>query len=391
MSNQNPDCQIGQKSFKILVVVVSQCEEVFMLLINNQEVEQLFTMKDCLEALEDGYDDLLKGDAVYRPRLDLWMPCDRPDGYYRWGTMEGASRKIGVFAIRMKSDVVYWPNGDTEEKYCIQPGTWCGLVMVFSVRNGEPLAIINDGLIQHMRVGGCAGLGAKYLAREDACDVGIFGSGGMARSYLEAFYEVRRLRRVRVYSPTKANRDRFAKEMTGKLDIEVTAVDGPEKVVREADIIATCTDSTRTVFDEPEWLKQGAHITCVRACEIGPKVIQKCDLSVKLGKNTIEAMDEGMIRLHGNVGYIAGQPDERARIPNPAQDNYKGDYFKYFMDVRAGRALGRTSNKQVTFFINAGTQGLQFAACAGKVVELAKQKKIGRELPTEWFLQDIRD
>ena len=117
-----------------------------MLLINNQEVEKLFTMKDCLAALEVGYDDLLKGDAVYRPRLDLWMPCDRPDGYYRWGTMEGASRKIGVFAIRMKSDVVYWPNGETEEKYCMQPGTWCGLVMVFSVRNGEPLAIINDGL-----------------------------------------------------------------------------------------------------------------------------------------------------------------------------------------------------------------------------------------------------
>jgi alanine dehydrogenase len=202
---------------------------------------------------------------------------------------------------------------------------------------------------------------------------------------------VRKLRRVKVYSPTKANRERFAREMTGKLDIEVVAVDAPEKVVREADIVATCTDSTRTVFDEPEWLKEGAHITCVRACEVGPKVIKRCDLSVKLGKNTIEAMDEGMIRLHGNVGYIAGQPEERARIPNPTVDNYKGDYFKYFMDVRAGRVPGRTSDKQVTFFINAGTQGLQFAACAGKVVELAKQKKVGRELPTEWFLQDIRD
>ena len=59
-----------------------------------------------------------------------------------------------------------------------------------------PLAIINDGLIQHMRVGACAGLGAKYLSRQDSCDIGIFGSGGMARSYLEAFYEVRKLRRV---------------------------------------------------------------------------------------------------------------------------------------------------------------------------------------------------
>ena len=103
--------------------------------------------------------------------------------------------------------------------------------------------------------------------------------------------------------------------MTGKLDLEVVAVDAPEKVVRGADIVATCTDSTRTVFDEPEWLKEGAHITCVRACEVGPKVIQQCDLSVKLGKNTIEAMDEGMVRLHGNVGYIAGQPEERSRIP----------------------------------------------------------------------------
>src|SRR5689334_17310351 len=205
-----------------------------MLLINNQEVEKLFTMKDCLDALEDGYDDLLKGDAVFRPRLDLWMPCDRPDGYYRWGTMEGASRKAGVFAIRMKSDVVYWPDGQTEEKYCTKPGTWCGLVMVFSVRNGEPLAIINDGLIQHMRVGACAGLGVKYFARENASVAGIFGSGGMARTYLEAFDQVRKLKRVKVWSPTRANRERFAREMTGKLDLEVTAVDEPEQVVRDS-------------------------------------------------------------------------------------------------------------------------------------------------------------
>ena len=178
--------------------------------------------------------------------------------------MEGASREIGVFAIRMKSDVVYWPNGDTEEKYCMQPGTWCGLVMVFSVRNGEPLAIINDGLIQHMRVGGCAGLGAKYLLAKTPPTFGIFGSGGMVGSHLEAFYEVRKLKRVRAYSPTKVNRERFAREMTGKLHIQVLAVEEPQKGV-QTDIVATCTDSTRTVFDEPEWLKEGAHITCVRA------------------------------------------------------------------------------------------------------------------------------
>lgn len=362
-----------------------------MLLINNDEVARLFDMKSCLQALEIGYEDLMKGDAVYRPRLDVWVPCERPDGYYRWGTMEGASRKIGVFAIRMKSDIVHWPDGKTEEKYCMRPGTYCGLIMVFSVGNGEPLAIINDGLLQHMRVGGCAGLGAKYLARSDASVVGIFGSGGMARSYLEAFHEVRKLRKVKVYSPTKSHREAYAEEMNRKLGLPVEAVDTPQALVRGSHIVAACTDSTRVVFDEPQWLDEGAHITCVRACEIGPKVVKRCDLSIKLGRNTVEAMDEGMIRLHGNVGYIAGQPEERSRIPNPEVDNYRGDFFRYFMDMRAGKFAGRSSPGQITFFINAGTQGLQFAACAGRVYQLAKEKGLGREIPTEWFLQDIRD
>lgn len=362
-----------------------------MLLINNQEVERLLDMKACLEALEVAYDDLLMGDAVYRPRLDVWVPCERADGYYRWGTMEGASRKLGYFAIRMKSDIVHWPDGLTEEKYCIRPGTYCGLILLFSVRNGEPLAIINDGVLQHMRVGACAGLGAKHLARPDARLVGVFGSGGMARSYLEAFHEVRKLEKAKVYSPTRAHRIAYAEEMTKKLGIEVEPVDSPEAVVRGSDIVATCTDSTRVVFDNPEWLKEGAHITCVRACEVGPNVVRRCDVSVKLGRNTIDTMDEGMVRLHGNVGYIAGQPEERARIPNPEVDNYRGGFFRYFMEVRAGKVPGRTDPKQVTFFINAGTQGLQFAACAGRVYELAKAAGAGKEIPTEWFLQDVRD
>lgn len=348
-------------------------------------------MRTCLEALETGYDDLLKGDAVYRPRLDVWVPCDRPDGYYRWGSMEGASRKLGVFAIRMKSDIVHWPEGLTEEKYCMQPGTYCGLIMVFSVRNGEPLAIINDGVLQHMRVAGCAGLGAKYMSRLESSVVGIFGSGGMARSHLMAFKEVRGIKRVKVYSPTKSHREAYAEEMGKSLGLPVEAVDSPESLVRGSDIIAACTDSTRTVFDEPEWLSDGAHITCVRACEIGPKVVKRCDLSIKLGRNTVETLDAEMVRFHGNVGYIAGQPEERARIPNPKVDNYRGGFFQDFMEMREGKVSGRTSPSQVTFFINAGTQGLQFAACAGKVYQLAKEKGRGRDLPTEWFTQNIRD
>ena len=54
------------------------------------------------------------------------------------------------------------------------------------------MALINDGYLQHMRVGADSGIGAKYMAREDAEVVGMIGSGGMARSHVEAFLLARR-------------------------------------------------------------------------------------------------------------------------------------------------------------------------------------------------------
>src|SRR4029453_16091295 len=98
------------------------------------------------------------------------------------------------------------------EKYCVEPGTYCGLIMLFSTRNGEPLAIINDGHLQHMRVGGGAGLGAKYLARPDAHGVGMIGAGGVARTSLEAMPCPGDTRTVRVYSPNRAHREAYAEE-----------------------------------------------------------------------------------------------------------------------------------------------------------------------------------
>lgn len=68
--------------------------------------------------------------------------------------MEGACRTLGVFAIRVKSDMATWPGGLTEEKFCVEPGTFCGLVLVFSTRNGVPLAIINDGVLQREPIQG---------------------------------------------------------------------------------------------------------------------------------------------------------------------------------------------------------------------------------------------
>ena len=151
-----------------------------MLIIDNATVTEILTMKDCIRVQEEAFRKLPEGGAIHRPRIDMYFPCDRDDGYFRWGSMEGAND--GYFAIRMKSDIIYeMRQGDvvTQEKYCVQPGTFCGLIFLTSIENGEPLAFINDGVLQHMRVAGDGGIGVKYMAKADAKVVGMLGSGGM--------------------------------------------------------------------------------------------------------------------------------------------------------------------------------------------------------------------
>jgi ornithine cyclodeaminase/alanine dehydrogenase-like protein (mu-crystallin family) len=360
-----------------------------MLLINNQTVEKILDIKGCMEALETGYRDLIDQRAVYRGRYDLFVPNDDPKLMYRWGTMEGASRSFETFAIRMKSDMLEWPEGKTVEKYCVEPGTFCGIVMVFSTRNGEPLAIINDGILQHMRVGGCAGLGAKYLSREDSSTVGIYGSGGMARTYLLAFNEVRNIGQVKVFSPNRNNREAYAKEMSQKLGIKTTPVERPEDVMRGSDIVATCTDSIQIVVDDPGWVEPGMHLTCVKANEWNPEIVNQADVVIKMGRPTLN-LDVGQIRIGGEAAVVAGNTEEIKRIANPKVDIFSTD-FPLLTDIMAGKLKGRKERNQVTFFANSGTQGLQFASTAGYVVREAKRRRLGQEIPTSWFLQDIRD
>ena len=71
-----------------------------MIFLTNEHIQQVLDMKTCIEAMEAAYRDLADQHAGYRPRIDFYVPHD--PHYYRWGTMEGASRKLGVFAIRMK-------------------------------------------------------------------------------------------------------------------------------------------------------------------------------------------------------------------------------------------------------------------------------------------------
>ena len=189
-----------------------------MLLISNEVVQQVLTMEASIEAIEDGLKEYYSGDATCRPRSDLWSPCGQPDSYFHWGSMEGTNRRQMVFCIRMKSDIAYWEkvteNVWTHEYYCQKPGKFCGLIMLFSLENGEPLAIMNDGWLQHIRSGATIGIGAKFLALPEAQTLGMLGSGWMARTHAMAISAVRAIKEIKVFSPTKEHRLAYAEEMS---------------------------------------------------------------------------------------------------------------------------------------------------------------------------------
>jgi ornithine cyclodeaminase/alanine dehydrogenase-like protein (mu-crystallin family) len=365
-----------------------------MIFLTNEHIQQVLDMKTCLNAMEDAYHELNEQRAGYRPRIDFYVPQE--PHYYRWGTMEGASRKLGVFAIRMKSDMLAWEEQDgfrVEDKYCMQRGTYCGLIFLLSTRNAEPLALMNDGYLQHMRVGACAGLGTKYLSRKDSKVLAMIGSGGMARTYAAAIKEVRPIELMRVFSPTKANRENYAREMTERLDIEVVAVDSPEKALKGADVVALTTDSLVPVI-KAEWLEPGMHINNVRNNEAGPDVLQRADVIARLGTSTLFAdrsAREVTTGSDGMFGYIAGTADEKKKIPSSPFHGIDNPNIGTVPNIMARRWVGRADDRQITFLNNQGTQGLQFAAVGGTAYNLAKAKGLGHPLPLEWFTQNIRD
>ena len=366
-----------------------------MLLLKDEDVQKILTMPMTLQALENTQRELANANAATMGRIDVYLPCGREESYYRWAVMTGGARRDGFVVARMLSDVVSWP-GDRgqqrEDKHCIQPGTYCGLLFMFSTRDGMPVALINDGTLQHMRVAGGAGLGAKYLSREESHIVGMIGSGGMARTFLEAFMEVRKITKVKVFSSHSRNAKLYAEEMSKKFSIEVEPTGSAQEAVKGTDIVSLCTSSIDPIF-KTSWLEPGMHITDVTWDETEPDLADAVNVAIKMGESTpnLENPPPGSFyAAHGFLAYVAGQEKEKVMIPRrPPRENILK--MPSLADLISGQVKGRSNNNQTTWFLNLGVMGVQFGAVCTAVYNEALKRGIGREIPTEWFTQSIRD
>ena len=369
------------------------------LFMNNDVVHKVLTMADTMAALEQSYLQMVSREAVCRPRVDIQIPTGTPGRMYQWGSMEGGSMS-GYFAIRTKSDIVVQENRNgipTEEKYCMKPGLYCGLIWLMDTETGAPLAIINDGVLQHMRVGGDGGIGVKYMARQDVTTVGILGSGGMARSHMDAFLEARpTIERLRVYSPTKANREAFGREMEAKFDLDVAVCDTPKDVYRGAEIVAALTDATVPVLNG-EWLEEGTHVVNIGGSgHPDARTIERIDVSLRFGDAPTPWGLPDFARGLSRLTYAALDPKDAKRGLTPdGKPGGRGavapDRVVMFADMIAGKRPGRSDDRQITYSERGNLQGAQFWAVAAKAYEAAKAQGLGHEIPTDWLLQDIRN
>ena len=364
------------------------------LLLNNADIQRVLTAEMTINALEASYRQLIEREAVCRPRIDIRIPTKTPGRFYQWGTMEGGSTS-GYFAIRMKSDVMEeqeYNGARTEEKFCMRPGLFCGLIFLTSVETGEPLALINDGYLQHLRVAADGAIGARIMARKNSEVLGMLGSGGMARSHVDSLLSVRPIKRMQVYSPTPANREKYAAEMRELYGVEVVVMDNPRDVYRGADILAGCTDSAVPVI-EGRYLEEGMHVIAVggRPDDTAKK---RFDLTLRLGTAPAPVGRPEYGTADEYLGYMA-RPDaefwQHRRLGKRAPQVTGLGKDVMLADIVAGKTPGRTSETQITYSERGNIQGAQFYAVAAVAYEEARRQGIGHELPTEWFLQDIRD
>jgi alanine dehydrogenase len=387
------------------------------LFLSNQDQEKVITAKDAVDALEDGIRQFASGDAIRRPRIDNFIPTRREDQFFGFSSMEGGIREPGYYALRIKPDMISWPtiNGMRRRvTYCSRPGLYGGLVFLFNVDNAELLAIMNDGFIQHFRVAAAAAIGAKYLAKQDAQVVGIIGSGGMARSFAEAFKVVRDISKLKVFSPNRDHLNQYVREVSKKVDCEIVPVQSAKDALAGSDIVATCTNAYQPVV-EGKWLEEGSHFANVTAYEVGPDLFNRITVVGLFVRRTPMSAgtlidDDFALRIDG-MTYAAGSAEERSKIPlHSAKLQGRGEDRKRFPNATyvdcanwtTGEPYRRSTGKEISTLENnsygtlpgdaahsAGIQGIQFASVGGRIYELAKKQGLGQELPMEMFLQDI--
>jgi ornithine cyclodeaminase/alanine dehydrogenase-like protein (mu-crystallin family) len=212
-----------------------------MLFIKNTPVDQILTMKEMIEAVEDALKEVSLGRGFDLPRRRIHHP-----NRMIFGLLPGSVH--GFMGAYLQTDLDRGLHNET--------------VILYSVQTGEPLILFQNCSINESRTGAAGGIGAKYLARKDSRIAAVFGSQAHAVMQLKAAHAVRPLTLAKVFSPTESRRRACVEKIGREITIEARPVSSAADAVEGAQVIITATDSRTPVFDG-NWLKAGMHITSI--------------------------------------------------------------------------------------------------------------------------------
>jgi ornithine cyclodeaminase/alanine dehydrogenase-like protein (mu-crystallin family) len=356
-----------------------------MLILSNDDIEKILPVGACLDVLEEAYRDLGNGMAATVPRYDVFSPT-KPNEFYEYKTMSGVLPGRNIAALRLNSSVVKWyekAGGVRKDKLPVAGGDrYVGLVMLFSTETGEPLAIFPDGYVQKLRVAGASAIAARYLARKNSSTMALLGSGWQASAHLVTMSMIRDLNTVKVFSPTPESRQKIVEEWRGKVKAELIEASSAAEAIKDADMVICTTNSISALFPG-ELLQPGMHVSCVKPCELDAVTYKRSDpliihwreakpfqITIGVDPQSIPDVAEGW--LHPITREDAAIWD----LPTISQ-------------LVNGQHPGRTSDDSISCFCNNVGLGLQFAAVGSEVLARAREARVGREIPTDWFLEDV--
>ncbi|MFE9443877.1 ornithine cyclodeaminase family protein [Streptomyces sp. NPDC006602] len=233
------------------------------------------------------------------------------------------------------------------------------VVTVLDPVTGRLTAVMDGTAVTTLRTAAASAVAIDALARPDAADLAILGSGTQALAHARAIARVRELKSVRLWSPTPRRRARAAETLAAEAGLPVEPADSAEAAVRGASLVAACTLSTTPVV-HGRWLDPGCTVVSVGSFE-----------------PTRREVDAEVVRRSAAV--VVDDPQTAAGHAGPVVDALREglltrDDLISLGEVLTGRRTARSGPEDVVYYNSVGL-GIQDAAAAWAVVEAAKGER----------------
>ncbi|MEK7380924.1 MAG: ornithine cyclodeaminase family protein [Gemmatimonadota bacterium] len=325
-----------------------------MRVITQAEVPGLLSMASCIEVMERTF-RALAGGQVEQP-LRTGLPV-REHGLFL--AMPAALPRIGAFGLKA---IAVLPENEGTAWDSHQ-----GVVVLFGPGPQALVAVIEASSLTAIRTAAVSGLATRLLARADAGDLAMIGTGVEARTHLEAMAAVRPLRRIRVWRRSPRRCEEYAAWARGVVSVPVEVAPSAEAAVREADLVCLVTSATVPVV-QGEWFSPGAHLNAVGAHR----------------PDSRETDSDTVARARVFVDSRAAALAEAGDLMIPIEEGRitAGHIVGELGDLVTGRMPGRQDDAEITLFKSLGLAVEDIAAAhavwqraeevgAGSVIDLA--------------------